>query len=942
MTDFHSGRPRFAAERWRRLSPYLDRVLELDDDQRVTWLAALRTDDPALAADLERLVAERRLLSQMGFLDGGVSGGAPPSLAGQRIGPYTLDSPVGQGGMGTVWRARRSDGRFEELVAIKLLNLSLVGRPADQRFQREGAFLARLRHPHIAHILNAGVSELGQPYLVLEHIDGQQIDDYCDSRRLGVHARLRLFLDVLQAVAHAHAHLIVHRDIKPSNVLVTAEGHVKLLDFGIAKLLEREAEGAHASTLTREGGACLTPRYAAPEQLMGGPITTATDVFSLGVLLYELLTGRHPAGDLGQPPAQWMRAIVDGDPPRGSRAVAASPGCSAADAATIAARRASTPARLRRELRGDLDNILAKALEKTALDRYPSVSALAEDLRLFLSERPISARPDTLAYRTVKFVRRNRTTAVLTGLAAMMLAVGLAGTATQARRATRQAAIANTERQRANLEAGRASEQRDFALRQLSRAEAINDLNRFVLSDAAPSGKPFTAGDLLARAEHLLARQQDDAGDDSRVEVLMAIGRQYQVMEQHARARRLLEQAHDLAGRFPDRSLRAKAGCALAGVLALSGDGGRAEALIQEAEALLPRDPQFSPYRVFCLQRATEVAQDLGDERLGLERALETQRELRHLRFPSPRLEASVVMTLAEAYRVAERSREAAEAFARAHALIVSLGRADTDQAVTLLNNWSLALRDLGRPLEAERLLKKGLLLGSPDGTLGAASPMMLTNYARVLLDLDRGAEAATLAEQAYARARRAGNDLVVGHSLLVRLSIYCRRRALGSAVSAYAELERRVRGYSPGHSTRQALLAAAWLLAESRGDLHAARRSADRFIAVLESEPAPVALGVFLRRRAELKLKLQLPEQALADAERALGQLRGQGDGDPSSHIGLAQLTFGRTLQAERRVAEARAAFEAALGNLRPTLGEAHAETRAAHRGLRPGAQAW
>jgi serine/threonine protein kinase len=222
--------------------------------------------------------------------------------------------------------AERCDGRFQGRVAVKLLNTALVGRAGEERFRREGTILARLRHPRIAHLIDAGVSPTGQPYLVLEHVDGQWIDRYCEDRVLAIDVRLRLFLEVLEGVAHAHASLIVHRDIKPANVLVSTDGHVKLLDFGIDKLIERDpawdVSRAEAGALTREGGAPLTPEYAAPEQLSGGAVTTATDVYALGVLLYGLLSGQHPAGRARRSPATLVRAIVEVEPPRVSDAVA--------------------------------------------------------------------------------------------------------------------------------------------------------------------------------------------------------------------------------------------------------------------------------------------------------------------------------------------------------------------------------------------------------------------------------------------------------------------------------------------------------------------------------------------------------------------------------------------------------------------------------------------
>ena len=315
--------------------------------------------------------------------------------------------------MGSVWLAERCDGRFEGRAAVKLLNIAVMGRAGEERFRREGNILARLTHPNIARLIDAGVSPTGQPYLVLEHVDGQTIDRYCDEHALGVEARLRLFLDVLEAVAHAHANLIVHRDIKPANVLVSVDGQVKLLDFGIAKLLEDDeapsdgTRSADTAPLTRDGWAA-TPQYAAPEQVAGGVVTTATDVYALGVLLYVLLTGTHPAGAAAHSPATLMHAIVEVEPRRLSDAVGQPESPEAL--ASHAARCGTTPARLRRMLRGDLDTIVAKALKKNAAERYASVTALADDIRRFLRHEPISARPRhaALSSRDVRQAARAR------------------------------------------------------------------------------------------------------------------------------------------------------------------------------------------------------------------------------------------------------------------------------------------------------------------------------------------------------------------------------------------------------------------------------------------------------------------------------------------------------------------------------------------------------
>jgi serine/threonine protein kinase/Tol biopolymer transport system component len=415
---------KLSPDQWQALSPHLDEALEMTGDERAIWLSSFQGENPTLAYQLEILLSEHRALSDEGFLEANaleLPGG--PGLAGETLGVYTLVSQIGHGGMGTVWLAERSDGRFERRVAVKVLNVALMGKGGEERFRREGRILGRLKHPHVAELIDAGVSLTGQPFLVLEYVEGDHIDRYCDQRRLDVIARVRLFLDVLRAVAQAHANLIVHRDLKPSNILVRTDGQAKLLDFGIAKLLEGEGQSGESS-LTLEGGRALTPEYAAPEQLKGEPVTAATDVYASGVLLYVLLTGRHPAGTGPLTPAGLVKAILDTDPRRPSESVARTQ-TDEEVSVTNAGRRATTPDKLARLLRGDLDTIVVKALKKNPGERYPSIKAFADDLQRYLRHEPISARPDAIAYRTGKFVRRHRNSAAAT----LLVTLALIGTA---------------------------------------------------------------------------------------------------------------------------------------------------------------------------------------------------------------------------------------------------------------------------------------------------------------------------------------------------------------------------------------------------------------------------------------------------------------------------------------------------------------------------------
>ena len=425
-----------SADRWREISPYLDYALSLSAEERAAWLEDFRAQRSDLVDLLEKLLEEHHALAEEHFLEYQPLRPTDEAASiGRSIGPYRLVSPIGEGGMGSVWLAERNDGRFERQVAVKFLHFALASHTVAERFKREGRILAQLAHPHIAELMDAGVTPNGEPYLVLEYVQGKQIDEYCDEHMLGVDARITLFLDVLAAVAHAHANLVVHRDIKPPNVLISSGGNVKLLDFGIAKLLGDEAIGGSATLLTLEGGAGLTPQFAAPEQITGGAITTATDVYALCVLLYLLLTGQHPAGPGAHSPASLVKAITETDPVKPSDAIV-SP--SRESSVREASNRGATPDKLRRQLRGDLDTILAKTLKKKADERYASVVALGDDLRRYLAHEPIRARPDAISYRAGKYLRRHRV-GVAVAAALVMLLVGFAVMqAAQLRRITRE------------------------------------------------------------------------------------------------------------------------------------------------------------------------------------------------------------------------------------------------------------------------------------------------------------------------------------------------------------------------------------------------------------------------------------------------------------------------------------------------------------------------
>ncbi|MGY0800079.1 protein kinase domain-containing protein [Lysobacter sp. A286] len=419
--------------RWQRLSPLLDELFELEPDARAQRLHELRNQDVQAADELEALIALED--AREDFLSQPVITTERGVLPGSTVGPYQLEYLLGEGGMGQVWLGARADGLYQRRVAVKLLRPGLANTDLRLRFTRERQILARLAHPHIARLLDAGISTEGLPYLALEYVDGAPITDYCRDHDTPLDTRLQMFEQICAAVSHAHANLIVHRDLKPSNILVTPAGEVRLLDFGIAKLLDSDI----APEQTRTGTRAFTLHYAAPEQIRGEPVTTMTDVYSLGVVLYELLADTKPYRLRRDSDAAWEEAILAHDPVRPSQAMLQRP----PDATDPEQPRDNGAWRRRaRALSGDLDNIVLKTLSKRPEQRYPSVEALAQDLQRYGAGLPVKARPQSLNYQLRKFVSRHRWPLATGSLTALVLTASLAVVAWQAREAVSEAARA--------------------------------------------------------------------------------------------------------------------------------------------------------------------------------------------------------------------------------------------------------------------------------------------------------------------------------------------------------------------------------------------------------------------------------------------------------------------------------------------------------------------
>ena len=507
------------ADRWQRIEHVLDMALEREPEHWPAVLDDACAGDPALRAEVESLL--RRVGTIQRFLD------APPRLAaesliaevdeasdraaanddGRRLGAYRLVREIGRGGMSRVFLAERADAEFEQQVAVKLLRAGLDSDIDHARFGAERQILATLNHPNIARLLDAGATEDGQPYVVLEHIDGEPIDDYCERRGLDLAARVELFLTVCTATQHAHRNLIVHRDLKPSNILVSVDGAVKLLDFGLAKLLEPGLGGD--ARLTRTGQRWMTPEYAAPEQIRRAPVTTLTDVYQLGVVLYELVTGQLP---FVEDTLETLEdAILHRDPVAPSAVVAA------------------TDPRRSKLLRGDLDAIILKALRKQSDERFASAEAMGDDLRRYLTGHPVLARRNTAGYLARRFIRRHRMeTVAVVGISASLVA-GLALSAMQARHA-------REERDRAEAASRESKVVTNFLM------------GLFQASDPAETrGDTLTAGELVRRAATRVEALHAEPADQARM--LEVIGQLYQSLGRSEDAYAAFERALDLRRR---------------------------------------------------------------------------------------------------------------------------------------------------------------------------------------------------------------------------------------------------------------------------------------------------------------------------------------------------------------------------------------------------------
>ncbi len=705
-------------QRWQEIKQILDDVSQATPDEREGTLQRACGGDDALRLEVESLLAfddETRVFLDRPIFD--VNAGDP--AVGLRIDHYRIVEPLGRGGMGAVYLARREDDYSQE-VALKLIQRGLTSRELVARFHEERQILADLDHPSIARLFDGGTTGDGLPYLVMERVEGEPIDRYCDRHRLGVGRRLELFRQVLAAVHFSHQHLVVHRDLKPGNILINADGLPKLIDFGIAKLLRKTGEAAAPEIRRRHR--LLSPRYASPEQVRGERVTTASDVYALGVLLYELLAGCHPYRFEAATEDELLRLVCDTEVPLPSVAVARE-----GRGAEIAAARATTAAKLRRRLTDDLDAIVAKAMRKRPEERYGSVEKLSEDLGRSLRGLPVSARGSSPGYRVRKFVRRHR---LSLAAAALALAVAASLLATLVLR-------------------GRLTRER-------TRVEAIGDFANALFRESNPDradGEDLSARDVLERAS---ARVGPDLLQHPMIqaEVNAVLGRVNQNLGELAEAQRLLTEALRLQREHDpgDDAAVARRANELAAVLHDLGDAAAAESLYREAMERIGgcRSPDLEGLLIAGNLALLLAERGAFSEAAAIERCVRERRE-RELP-PGHKDVASTLST--EAYRRYNQGdpKAAAELFRGALEIRREVFGAGHTRVANVLHNLGGVLVSDGQAEEAEGLLRQALAIRRR--LLGAEHPKVAStekNLARALTALGDAATAEPLARHAVA-----------------------------------------------------------------------------------------------------------------------------------------------------------------------------------------------
>jgi len=907
---------------WARVTPYLDQALDLELGERATWLDQLEQTHAEIAQTVRALLGEIEALNGEGYLEisplqftslealmpaleqrvrqRGVESGewlqdlpesAPADLqqgfvAGDMLGVYRLIREIGHGGMSTVWLAERVDGQLKREVALKLPFTGPLRAQMAERFKRERDILATLTHPNIARLYDAGISASGQSYLAMEYVHGSPLTHYCDAARLSIRERLRLFLQVMAAVEFAHTQLVLHRDLKPSNILVTGQARVVLLDFGIAKLLSQEVRPD--SPLTEMAVRALTPDYASPEHIAGQVLSTTSDVYSLGVVLYELLAGARPFGSQGESRRALEEAILTKDPPRPSQS---------AFTVELAAARHTTPRKLAQALKGDLDTILLKALKKAPAERYLSISAFVQDLENYLGNLPVSARPDSAWYRVGRFTSRYKLQVTASTVALLAIIGGGA------------AAVWQTHT---------AEQQRDRATTLASRNWATNEFMSMLLIEAAASKKAVTVQEILERSEKL-AMADTGNSNENKAAILEAIANLYSQTGDTGKALSLNDSALALLNRSGDTALRSALTCDRALLMTDSQQIEAAVPLITREIAGLDSDPETAYH---CFANRSYIASNSGDRQGALQYAQLALQRFHQAANQPPVEEAELFGLVAYGLYLQGDTGQATRYFELALQRYIQAGRDKSVHAASLIDLWALMSTGTGAPKRALELYERVLSAFVERDAGSGLRPAVVHNRAHALEAIGRYAEA----RRAYELANRLGAAVKIpaiqGSSLLGLASVAQQTGDRASAAEYLKAADALLDSHGGGGpSMRLAVLHGK--LAMLDGNLDEARR---RYNSVLDrhGKNAPT-IGAALGR-AEVELLTGDAAAAVVDARAALDLAKSlQGTMPYSNYTGLSWLMLGRALEAQGDRAQAHEALLAAVNNLSNTVDEDH-----------------
>ena len=878
--------------RWRRINALLEEALALPRDARDAWLARLSGQQTDVLPMLRALLA-RHAVETDAFMSrpvaavwrNAVDATAVDDEPGQIIGPYQLLRPLGSGGMGTVWLAQRADASPQRLIAVKL-PLRDWARGVAERLKQERDTLAGLEHPNIARLYDAGTTSAGRPYLAMEFVDGVPIDVFAAQRDLTVAEKLALFQQVANAVAYAHGRLVVHRDLKPSNILVARDGDVRLLDFGAAKLLRDDEP--QSSALTQEMGRALSPDYAAPEQILGESITVACDVYSLGIVLFELLTGHRPYALKRHSTAALQAAIVGAVVPLAS---------------AVANNR-----QLSRELRGDLDNIVAKALKKLPRERYETVSGFADDVRRWLNHEPVSAQRDSAAYRLAKFVRRNRI-AVCAGASVLAAVVGSATVTTE------EMIEARTQRDEARLQAKHAQAQERYA--------------NMVMEQFGPGGQPLTREEMTDRSVAILYQQYSN---DPRfiAEALIPIADRYMELGNTDKELAVLQRAGEIARRLTDPTLIMEVDCNLVETELDKGRIGNAEQRMNEVRALLAANPRAPiRQRIHCMHADAILADARGDRTASVER-IEAAIALQERDDPTDRAYRGLLSQAQVLYLYAGRPKDAYAMVEKTLQVLKKTDARNGEAIAGAMHNQSLALNQMGEVRAAIDREREAIAITGGDDSNRPVIATMAQTLGRMYTRMNHAAEAESWAERALLNARQGGNiaSLIVDLATLAEANV----RA-GHIAKASANVEEAAHLLSSRSDPREraAVARAQALIAFDRKDARAAHAAAAEMLGALGyPDVAKVRASQSSDVLLLLAARIALEDNDLASASHLASlalELSSDLARDPgqSATVGEARLLVARVQFAQGKTEDARASLRGAADALSAGLAPDH-----------------